>query len=407
MNFLVLALLSLLSTEVILYMIVRACKTAFPWLITRSDELPAFDEKALVKFIENSFDPELGWVRRPNTTGTERGRNGEIQFHIDAIGSRSHSRSHLDPKVASFGDSYTFCRQVVDDETWQAILSKENNLGVLNYGVGNYGVDQGLLRYEMTTLPRSVRVVVMGFVPETICRIQSYWKHYLEFGNTFAFKPRFTLGKSGRLELKKNLIRSFRDFQQLESILPDIREHDAFYESKFRRLQFRFPYIISLSRNPLRHTKVIVAVVVRAFLRIFRIKSQAIDNLPFSVVMKENIKHAHVLYQDKNSTDLLQAILLRFREIAHSRNQTPIVVLIPQLLDLKLIKNSQFPPYAEFFHNLKSELNVVDLTEIFLKHEPFETLYVNDQYGGHLSYYGNSLVSSELSKLLDKSMEFN
>ena len=27
----------------------------------------------------------------------------------------------------------------------------------------------------------------LGFVPETISRIQSYWKHYLEFGNTFAF----------------------------------------------------------------------------------------------------------------------------------------------------------------------------------------------------------------------------
>lgn len=401
-----LVMLYLLAIEVILYLIVRSCRKVFPWLITKDDELPALDEKALTKFLDYSFDPDLGWVRKPNTTGTEHGRNREIQFHIDATGSRLHSRSNLVPKIASFGDSYTFCRQVMDDETWQAILAKDKALGVLNYGVGNYGVDQALLRYEMMPLPTSVGVVLMGFVPETICRIQSYWKHYLEFGNTFAFKPRFTLGENGEVKLQKNLIRSFSDFQHLESILPYIRQHDVFYESKFRRLQFRFPYILSFSRHPLRHSKIILAVVVRSLLRIFRIKNDMVESLPFTLIMKENIRHAHALYQDKKSTDLLKAILLRFKEIAKSRNQIPLVVVMPQLMDMKLIRNTRIP-YEDFFQGLNSEMNVINLTEIFLKQRSLDSLYVNDKYGGHLSHKGNSLVSQEISRLLDELVKLN
>ncbi len=96
-----------------------------------------------------------------------------------------------------------------DDETWEAQLSRQEGFGVLNFGVGNYGVDQGFIRYEGMTLPDTVKVIVMGFVPETICRIQSYWKHYLEFGNTFAFKPRFILDPKGRLTLLENCMQKF------------------------------------------------------------------------------------------------------------------------------------------------------------------------------------------------------
>ncbi len=65
--------------------------------------------------------------------------------------------------------------------------------GVDNFGVGNYGFDQALLRLERELPSLECRVVIMGVVPETISRVQSYWKHYFEYGNTLAFKPRFIL----------------------------------------------------------------------------------------------------------------------------------------------------------------------------------------------------------------------
>ena len=180
-----------LLIEIALILLVIFLKKDFKWLINHSDELPKFDKKALKKFFNNSFDYELGWVRKPLSKGIEKGKNKSIQFKIDKYGSR---KSVLDPSkanIVSVGDSYTFCRQVEDYETWQHHLAKINGRAVLNYGVGNYGIDQAIIRLNKVYIPKGCKYAVLGFVPETISRIQSYWKHYLEFGNTFAFKPKF------------------------------------------------------------------------------------------------------------------------------------------------------------------------------------------------------------------------
>jgi hypothetical protein len=270
--------------------------------------------------------------------------------------------------------------------------------GVLNFGVGNYGVDQALLRYEGMTLPDTVRVVVMGFVPETICRIQSYWKHYLEFGNTFAFKPRFILDAEGRLTILENLVRSAEDFAVFHEKLPEIREADGFYEKKFRSHQFRFPYIFSLMRNPLKQSMLISAVAVRGIWRALGISSSRIENLPFTLVMKNNLRDAYQLYGDRKSTKLLSAILIRFKEEAQRRGHIPLVVVMPQLLDLKLNKNKT-APYQGYFSEVARQLPVIDVTEKF-NNTGFEKLYINDQYGGHLSADGNRLVAEEISTWL-------
>lgn len=344
--------------------------------------------------MDNSFDPELGWVRRPNTSGVEQGANGEVRFHIDARGNRLGSRADLPASIATFGDSYVFCRQVADGETWQSVLSDSMKVGVLNYGVGNYGVDQALLRYEREVLPASTKLVVMGFVPETICRVQSCWKHYLEFGNTLAFKPRFAFEANGRLQLLDNPIKQGSNFKNLEVLLPSVRQNDRFYEERFRNLQFRFSYLLSFMRNPARHTRVIGAVCVRWGARLLGVKSPWLENLPFSLIMRDNIRFSHRLYGEKASTDLLSAILMRFKSKAESRGQIPLVVLMPQLLDLKLASNGHLP-YVDFFRDLSAQVNVLDLSESLLG-MPLDKLYINDQYGGHFSAHGNEIVGREI-----------
>ena len=393
----------LVVVEVGLFLIVNLQRRSFPWLITKRDESPTFDSRALRKFIDYSFDPHLGWVRRPNSSGTENGPKGPITFHIDSVGSRTSTLEKLPLVIAAFGDSYVFCRQVEDNETWEAQLSQQEGFGVLNFGVGNYGVDQALLRYEGMILPDTVRVVVMGFVPETICRVQSYWKHYLEFGNTFAFKPRFILDTDGQLTLLENRVRSADDFADFQEKLPEIREADGFYEKKFRSRQFRFPYTVSLMRNPLSQSKLISAVAIRGVSRVLGISSSRIENLPFTLVMKNNLIDAYQLYGDIKSTKLLSAILLRFREEAQRRGHIPLVVVIPQLLDLKLNKNKT-APYQGYFKELARQLSVLDLTEKFTN-TGFEKLYINDQYGGHLSVDGNHLIAKEISTWLKFKLE--
>ena len=397
MNLLLLAVI-LVLVEGGLFLIVSLQRRGFPWLITKSDELPTLNSNALQKFIVNSFDPHLGWVRRPNTTGIENGQKGLITFHIDSVGSRANTFEKVPAAIAAFGDSYVFCRQVEDDETWEAKLSQQEGVGVLNFGVGNYGADQALLRYESMALPDTVKVVVMGFVPETICRVQSYWKHYLEFGNTFAFKPRFILNAEGQLTLLKNLVRSAEDFACFQEKLAEIREADGFYESKFRSQQFRFPYTFSLMRNPLKQSMLIFSVATRGVWRAFGITSHRVENLPFTLVMKNNLRDAYQQYSDSKATKLLSAILLRFKHEAQGREHIPLIVVMPQLLDLKLNKN-KVAPYQGYFSDLGRQLPVLDLTDKFIS-AGFERLYIDDQYGGHLSAEGNRLVSNEISAWL-------
>jgi hypothetical protein len=381
--------------ELLLFVAVNFCRNRFPWVITSQDEVPVLDKAALRKFVDYSFDPDLGWVRKPDSTGTERGRFGDIIFHIDSTGSRSHQRSDIPPVVATYGDSYTFCRQVADDDTWQAKLAETLGVGVLNYGVGNYGLDQALMRYEQANLPDSIKISVIGFVPETICRVQSYWKHYLEFGNTFAFKPRFELTNDGSLNLVPNIMRTLDDFDRLKKMLPVIQQHDFFYRRKFRHLQFRFPYSLSLLRSPIRQIGLLWAVMQRECLRLLGIRKESTENLPFSLIMEENIRQSHALYKEENSQALLKALLMRFKETAMAKGHAPLVVVMPQLFDLRLISEGNIP-YQAFFEDIDTTIPVIDMTKQFLENK-FEDLYVNDQYGGHLSPFGNHLVSQKVT----------
>jgi hypothetical protein len=117
--------------------------------------------------------------------------------------------------------------------------------------------------------------------------------------------------------------------------------------------------------------------------------------------MKDNIRDAHRLYRDGASTGLLRAILLRFSEEARRRGHIPLVLVMPQLLDLKLARNKN-TPYQDFYRSLQPDLSVIDLTEMFLASE-YQRLYINDQYGGHLSVAGNQMVAREISGWLSSS----
>jgi hypothetical protein len=300
--------------------------------------------------------------------------------------------------VAAFGDSYVFCRQVEDEETWESELSRRLGVGVLNFGVGNYGVDQALLRYQRTALPASIRVVVLGFVPETICRIQSCWKHYLEFGNTFAFKPRFSLSSEGTLIVHGNPMQSAADFAELRRKLPQIQAADGFYRRKFRALQFRFPYLLSFLRHPVRHAQLIGILVLRRLARLAGVRSSKFEALPFALIMAHNIRDAHRMYRDPEACRLLRAILLQFKQDANQRGHMPLILVIPQLLDLR-VGEGEPTSYEGFFRELDAHMPVIDMTAALKAHNLSE-LYIDDRYGGHLSARGNGVVAEQLAIFL-------
>ena len=391
---------------------VKFLRKDFKWLITSDDEQPNFNTKELESFFSKSYDPTLGWVRKFFSIGIENGEQGKIYFKTDEVGSRINSNSSkYVPSISCFGDSYAFCRQVDNDETWEYFLSDFFNTGVLNFGVGNYGFDQALIRYKNIKLPEYVDTVIMGVVPETICRIQSYWKHYLEFGNVFAFKPKFRLQK-GSLNLQKNPMQNEKDFFHYHEKIPHIQRNDRFYKEKFKKFQFRFPYSISFLRNFNRNTKLFYALIRRSIKRFLGKSDSSTENLPFLLIMENNIQISHALYREKYSKDLFSALLKDFTNHAISNNHNPIFILLPQLVDCNIIKKTNQNPFSEFIRELNiSNLKIIDFTMLFPKLENLTDYYVNDEYGGHLSKKGNRYVAdvlrSELNITLGKRNDEN
>ena len=393
-------LLVLVVCEIFLQIIIKYFRRDFQWLITEKDSNPFFDKIALKKFINNSFDKELGWVRKPNTTGVEVGANSKIVYHIDSNGSRENLVGSK-VTIASFGDSYTFGRQVEDFQTWQVRLSEKLGEKVLNYGVGNYGADQAFLYYQRQKIPKTTKIVILGIVPETICRIHSYWKHYLEFGNTFAFKPRYTLDH-GKLKLHKNPIEGLEDFDDFEKVLGVLKKYDDFYEIKFKKLQFRFPYLKSYFLNFKRNSMLLYSLSKRKVFHFLGVENKKVENDPFNRIMIDNIKHSHEMYQNKQACKLLELILIKFCDMARDRGHTPLLLIMPQLIDLKIINEVGHTPYEDFFFEMSKKESVIDTT-LDLNKENSKIFYTEDLYGGHFSELGNQLVADKVFDYLSES----
>ena len=399
MTFLINFILFLITIELILQFTVRHFRKEFQWLITEKDEHPVFNKDKLKAFFDSSFDEELGWVRRPDTQGVEVGKNGKVEYHIDSIGSRVNNKKGV-ASIVTFGDSYTFCRQVEDSQTWQSYLGNELNEPVLNFGVGNYGVDQALLYYQRSVLPEA-KIVILGFVPETICRVQSYWKHYLEFGNTFAFKPKFSL-ENGKIILHKNLLRKLENFDDLSDLVNLAKKKDVFYERKFKKLQFRASYLFSYLLNFKRNTTLLYLLIKRKIFNKLAINNSLVESAPFSKIMEDNIRDAHLMYKDSHACELLEKIILKFRDEAYKRGHSPLVLVMPQLIDIKIMSKTNTSPYRDFFIALNDRVPVIDMTK-YIKNSNIDALYTEDSYGGHFSDAGNKLVADNLLKFLNKS----
>jgi hypothetical protein len=163
------------------------------WIVSDKKILSLFNKKKFFKFLKLNYDKNLGWDLKPYSK--KNGNKYTETYFIDSLGRRNSVNKNLKQTVSTFGDSYVFCRQVSDNDTWQEYISKRNKSLVSNYGVGNYGLDQAYIKFKKKKLPLSNNIIIFGFVPETICRIQSKWKHFIEFGNIHGFKPSVTLKK--------------------------------------------------------------------------------------------------------------------------------------------------------------------------------------------------------------------
>ena len=390
--------------EIILFLWVSFVRKRFQWLITSKDENPLFSKEGLDKFIPEGFDSEIGWIRKPNTKREEKGKFGKTKWSINEKGARTNPEyEKTSSDILCCGDSFTFCRQVNDDETWENYLSKLENTNVLNFGVGNYGIDQSFLRLKREYHKNKTKFVIIAVVPDTISRIMSTWKHYYEYGNTFAFKPRFVI-HNNELELVKNKIDKETKFVNYKKYLDDIKKNDFFYNNKFRKEIIHFPYIFTVLRNLKRNISIMYWITVIELLKKKGKDVSKIEWNPMQIIMDNNLKWRIKLYKNEEAVKILRKILEEYVTFSKENDFLPIFLFIPQKDDINLIKNNY--NYYEKFENdlLKIKgLHVISITKYLLLEKKINEIYSDDnEYGGHLSKFGNQKVASIIHEYFAK-----
>jgi hypothetical protein len=377
-----------LFLELTLIYLINFLRLKIPWIITDKDELPRFKKEKITTFLKKTFDKSLGWNWRPNTEHKERVLSNNNYIFFGKFGERKNNEERKKIfNFASFGDSFVFCRFVKNNETWQEQINKSSSLNGLNLGVGNFGLDQIYLKYLKTKLPRNIKTVFIGFVPETLSRCLCSWKHYHEFNNIYSFKPKFINYKS-TIKLLNNPIKNSKSFDKIEKIIKKIRKNEFFYNAKFLKYKISFPYFLSLLKNPNRNFKLFFYSIIKIL--------NLNENKIYEFIISENCIQNDMYFGLKKHHMIIKKLILKINKVSKLRKQKIIFLIFPQRYDLDLKRKN----YYHFFQSLSKNLNIIDLTKTF-NIEDRNKIYLPAKYGGHLTAYGNKIVAKTI---LDKGM---
>jgi len=352
------------------------------------DEFPIFSKEKLNKFYNHSYDSVLGWDRKNNTSGKEYS-NKITKFNIGTKGFRI-SKKRKKTFASVYGDSFAFCRYVNDNKTWESYFENKIKKNLLNYGVGNYGLDQSFLKFLKKKDKN--KIIIFNVVPETIARINSYWKHYREFGNILAFKPIIKISKKDHMKITKIKIKKNYSEKQIHNTFSQIKKIDIFYKSKFSRNIFKFPYLFNFLSNPKKN------IYIFFFLTLDEIfKNNYFFKKAQKIILEENIMESHLMYDDEFFNSKLKNLIYFMNSKISKSRKKMILIITPQLIDLKF-KTLKYS--TNFYKNLDKDITCLDLTEDLVKIKNYQKLYLQDVYGGHLNERGNKTISNLIYKKL-------
>jgi len=378
------------------------------------EEFPDVDEALLSKF--TSFDPELGWCPQPDMEkqkDTGDHLPGEevrtvVTYSTDEYGSRvcpARDRGEGDPgapSVSTYGDSYCFCREVNDDETFQHYLAERLDAHVANYGGGNYGLDQAVLRMKRQYPEDPTDYVCMVVTASSVARILSVWKHYQEFGNVLAVKPRYRLA-DGDLELLETPIDRKADLMDLASRADALRANDFHYDRWFLPHLATFPY----SRALLGDADHVRYCAYGAVVDLEKRYGRSVPGLDAAgrqadTVLRleqERVEYHEALYEEQ--PDLFEAIVGEFVDYAEAQEFTPVFAMVGQLRYARR-RAEHGPIYGDLLERLDERypgLETLDVPEHFPESDDadaVDSLYVDRGEGGHYSPETNERIAELL-----------
>lgn len=344
-------------------------------------EFPEVGETAIERF--QSWDAELGWCNQPNLTKVDKSdrsanakkdATGLAIFSTDVKGSRSCRHPDAKSEISFYGDSYCMCRDVQDEETFPWYLGELRGTRVSNYGAGNYGLDQALLRLQRDYQNDLGETVVLAVTSITMARCVSVYRHYLEPGNIFAIKPRFSLTGDGSLRAVEHPLSNKHDLLNLEQYKAFFRRHDEHYHF-WRKSRLDY-YARQLPK-----------------------KIAARLGIGFAPSPYKTFEYEISFWQSHK--DLFLGMMAYYQQLAERYGFKPVFLLQHQKRSLRFLKGkpSNQLPWASVLSKAAEQfpaITFLDEADIFAEYDDVDALYTRS----HHSPIANRMIANELNKLL-------
>ena len=274
----------------------------------------------------------------------------------------------------SFGDSFT---RTTSGKSWQDQFLESTKLGILNFGIAGYGLDQAVLKSEKyllkSSISRDVKYNILGIYGKMYLRslsyyLPNYWINTEEF--RFCFKPVF-IKENGKFKLKLPPCKSAEclrnGFLNLDSDLyADLKQNDYWYKIELAKPELKFPRILSY-----------------------------IDAFP--KIIEQNKKRLYLepyFFINDHSIELTKYLITKFYKTSVKQNKVPIILLMYGKFELNgIIQNKREDNWLIEYLN-ENSVNYIDTAPIFI--EQLESNYdINNffEHDGHYNISGDSLVA--------------
>lgn len=316
-------------------------------------------------------DPHTGWPA-PSFYGVTHA--GERRY--DDAGARPDPRfpSADGACVSTCGDSFTFGYGVADEAAWGSLLSQRLGCRVANFGVGGFGTDQVLIRFEHNDRDLAP-IVILGHLSENILRNVNQLRNLLASGTRFGLKPRFVATADGGLELIPIPSPTLGERRAIVDRPEDALPHEFFVPGGHAGvLRAGFPNVL------------VVALTVGNH----HVRTQL-----------SGVPRWFDFYDEGHPSGGLETtarIMERFTAVARARGREPMLQIIPSGLDFTHHRDRGEWPYAPLVARLEAAgVDLVDHGERLLARlgdrDPCEIYLSCDN---HLNAEGNAMLAAEV-----------
>jgi hypothetical protein len=321
------------------------------------------------------FHAVLGWDYPPGTEYTDA---AGVSYHHGPGGERRVCTSFAKNLIATYGDSFTYCSDVPDCETWQTYLGQMVKANILNFGVAGYGTDQAYLKYKVNEAHVSTRIVMLCILPDDINRVVNVFRTFYAPPDRIALtKPRYIRNKGGGFQLLPNPLHRPADIARLSdpAFVEKLGAVDYWYQQDLNRPKLGFPYLLSL----------------------WRWRKTLLDRLIFNAGLSSTTGrrpyYPNNLFEQPEALAIMCHIVDLFVGTARSRGATPIIIVVPHRELVSERMKHSVSRVENLVRYLKTkQYRYLDLIEAMARAHPTAE-QLNTWYREHATAEGNRVTA--------------